>query len=100
MSITSTEGALITTDAAMRQYILHLDEKQASGAESFVLAELDSTHLLVKHEAVEMIERKIDELQSTNTFSREPDGTSAKPAAIDEPKPKRGKKAAAAAALT
>ena len=71
----STEGILITCDAAMRQYILHLDEQlqQDAAQGSFVLkdTQLDETHLLVKPWAEQYIREKIEELLNKNTFSRE-----------------------------
>ena len=65
------EGVLIKTDAALRQYILHLDEQQQKTGASFVVSsDLDDHHLLVKEEALEMIQQKVEELQNSNSFSR------------------------------
>ena len=50
----------------MKQYILHLD-RQLRGEDpvaAFVLNEnLDDSHLLIKDEAVEYVQRKVEELQ-------------------------------------
>lgn len=72
----ATEGVLIECDAAMCQYILHLDEKlqQSDMQSSFVIKsvkDLDETHLLVKADYEEYIREKIEELLDKNTFSRE-----------------------------
>lgn len=79
MSSKAYEGVLITCDAAIRQYILHLDEQQqaaGAGVDSFVITrDLDETHLLVKEEAVDMIQAKVEELQASNSFTRPPDST-------------------------
>ena len=65
------EGVLIKTDAALRQYIMHLDEQQQKTGASFVVSsDLDDHHLLVKEEALEMIQQKVEELQNSNSFSR------------------------------
>ena len=71
------EGVLVACDAPVRQYILHLDEQQQSagaGAESFVIvSDMDERHLLVKEDAVEMIQQKVEEMQASNSFSRAPE---------------------------
>ena len=90
------EGVLLTCDAPIRQYILHLDEQQQSGAgagaDSFViLSDLDDGHLLVKEEAVEMIQRKVEELQASNSFSRVPEAAAAAAEKEDRPA-KKGRK--------
>ena len=74
-SVIATEGVLLSCDAAMRQYILHLDETTSEEAGGrFVINMLDDeTHLFVKEVAVEYIQRKVDELQASNTFSRAAD---------------------------
>ena len=65
MPKSNTQGILITCDAAMREYILHLDdEMQSTPQGGFVLRnELDETHLLVKQTAVTYIQEKVKELQ-------------------------------------
>lgn len=67
----ATQGSLVECDAALIQFVLHVDEQQKEGGKaSFVISQLDDKHLLVKHEAVDMITAKIDELQRSNAFSR------------------------------
>lgn len=80
------EGVLITSDSAMVQYILHLDEKRQreAGQSSFVLAELDETHLLVKPFAEDIVRGKINELVDSNTFSREMEPPPEKRAMLDD----------------
>ena len=71
------DGVLIACDPPMKEFILKLD-REMSGENSFVilghpkseLDELDERHLLVKEDAVEMIQQKIEEMQSKNSFSR------------------------------
>ena len=71
----ATEGVLITCDAALRQFILHLDETcHADAGGRFIISTLDDeTHLFVKEAAVAFIQRKVDELQASNAFSRAAD---------------------------
>ena len=70
----ATEGVLLTCDAAIRQYILHLDEVSEDAGGRFVISTLDdATHLFVKEAAVDYIRRKVYELQASNTFSRPSD---------------------------
>ena len=72
--VRATEGVLVTCDGAMRMYILHLNEQLQQDPNStgaFVISdELDETHLLVKEDAIQMLQEKMDELQRSNTFSR------------------------------
>ena len=83
----ATEGVLLACDAPMRAYIMHLDEQR--GKDSFILKDLDDRHLLVKEDAVEMIQRKVEELQASNSFSR---GDGGAPAAEERPSKTRKKR--------
>lgn len=58
------EGVLLTCEAAIKQYLLHVDR---SG--HFVIADLDQTHLLVREDAVPVIQRKLEELYDVNTYA-------------------------------
>jgi len=49
-------GVLITCDAPMKQYILFLNETERP---QFVIADLDSTHLVVRDTFVEKIQQRI-----------------------------------------
>jgi TFIIH basal transcription factor complex TTD-A subunit len=51
----------ISSDPAMKQFLVHLDETRALGS-SFVVKDLDDTHLFVDKEIVPILEQKIDEL--------------------------------------
>ena len=88
------EGILIECDAAIKQYILHLDEQEmaaGSGASSFVvhnMKELSDTRILVKQSALEFINDKIEELQASNSFSRPQGATDEAEAARATKKPK------------
>eukprot|EP00966_Prymnesium_polylepis_P100289 2322958-Prymnesium_polylepis.1 len=69
----ATSGVLLTCDAAMKQFVVHIDEERKSkhGEPSFVIEDLDETHLFVRAEHVAFIEQKIMELQDSNAFSRD-----------------------------
>ena len=66
------EGVLVTCDAALCQHILHVDEQQQKdpSKSSFVIKTLDDRNLLIKEEAVDMIQAQILELQNRNHFSK------------------------------
>ena len=52
-------GVLIECDVPTKQLILYLNEKGDMG--SFVIYDLDSTHLIVSEEVVEDVEKRIKE---------------------------------------
>jgi TFIIH basal transcription factor complex TTD-A subunit len=56
-----TKGVLIVCDPAMKQLLLHLDEKLVLGTR-FVVQDLDETHVFVAPEMVERLKDQIDEL--------------------------------------
>mmetsp|Transcript_2023 Transcript_2023/g.4224 ORF Transcript_2023/g.4224 Transcript_2023/m.4224 type:complete len:92 (+) Transcript_2023:184-459(+) len=66
------EGVLITCDAPIKQFILYTDEegRKKGSKESFVLHDLDETHLLVRKGSVPAIQAALEELQDSNAFSR------------------------------
>ena len=56
-----TKGVLVECDPAMKQLLLHLDEKLTLGS-SFVIQDLDETHLFITQEVLELLQEKIDDL--------------------------------------
>ena len=62
-------GYLISLDVPMKQFIVHKNDEIAEPEKKFIIRDLDSTHLLVKHEAKEEIEREVEEFQNENVFS-------------------------------
>jgi hypothetical protein len=74
MPIKVGPGALVTTDAPMKQYILHVDDQHvAGGTPSFIMDRLDkdTNHLIIREDFVAFVQEKIDEMQRANSFSRE-----------------------------
>jgi len=63
------KGVLIECDPAMKQYLLHLDEKNLLGNQKFILQDLDETHLFVASDVLEQLQEKIDELMDSNSFT-------------------------------
>jgi len=61
-------GYLISLDVPMKQYIVHLNELEHVD-KKFIIQDLDSRHLLIKHKAKEEIERKVEEYQDSTVFS-------------------------------
>lgn len=55
------KGVLIECDPAMKQFLLHLDEKHTLGT-TFIIQNLDDRHLFVTQECVEMLQERIDDL--------------------------------------
>ena len=55
------KGVLVECDPAMKQFLLHLDEKGTLGS-SFVIQVLDDRHLFIEAEIVELLQERIDEL--------------------------------------
>jgi TFIIH basal transcription factor complex TTD-A subunit len=45
----------------MKQFLLHLDDKRTLGT-SFVLQDLDDTHLFISLGVLELLQEKIDDL--------------------------------------
>lgn len=56
-----------SSDPAMKQFLLHLDEKQAFG-KKFILLNLDETHLFISVEIVETLQNKFDDLMDRISF--------------------------------
>lgn len=55
------------SDPAMKQFLLHLDEKQAFGRK-FIILDLDDTHLFISSDIVETLQSKFDDLMDRISF--------------------------------
>lgn len=62
-----TKGILIECDAAMKQFLLHLDETNGLGRR-FIIQDLDETHLFIASEILEILQEKIDDLMDQISF--------------------------------
>jgi len=62
-----TKGVLVECDPAMKQFLLHLDERESLGRK-FVLNDLDETHLFISAEIVRVLQEKIDELMDKTSI--------------------------------
>lgn len=60
-------GIVVTCDPQMKQFLLHLDDTKALG-QKFVLQDLDSTHLLISADIIELLKSKIDDLMDQFSF--------------------------------
>ena len=71
--VNAYDGVLVSCDAPTKQFILHLDDEQVrvQKKNSFVVQDLDDTHLMVNEDAVDFIRHKLEELNEKNTFSRD-----------------------------
>jgi len=56
-----TKGILVECDPAMKQFLLHLDEKRSLGS-SFIIQDLDETHIFISADVLDMLQDRIDEL--------------------------------------
>jgi len=56
-----TKGILVECDPAMKQFLLHLDEKLLLGSR-FIIQDLDETHIFISADVLEMLQDKIDDL--------------------------------------
>jgi len=63
-----TKGVLVECDPAMKQFLLHLDEKNEFHTK-FVLLDLDDTHLFINADMVETLQERIDDLLDQMSFS-------------------------------
>ena len=52
----------------MKQFLLHLDDKKSLGR-SFVLHDIDDTHLFISSDSVPLLQERIDELMDKLHFS-------------------------------
>lgn len=66
------KGALLSCDAPIRQYILHLNS-QKPGEERFVIDELDDTHVFVQASAVPFVQEAVKEWHEKHAY-RDPSG--------------------------
>ncbi|OQS02971.1 hypothetical protein THRCLA_21278 [Thraustotheca clavata] len=64
----ASPGVLVKCDAPTKQYLKHLDTMP--GQVSFIIRDLDETHLFIKPEPSVMafINKKIDEWNDKNTY--------------------------------
>lgn len=56
-----------TSDPAMKQFLLYLDETMALG-KKFVLKDLDDTHVFILAEVVHTLQERVGELMDQNSF--------------------------------
>ncbi|KAL5506147.1 hypothetical protein EMCRGX_G007726 [Ephydatia muelleri] len=64
-----SKGLLLKcSDAAIKQYIKYLDEKNLLG-KKFILHDLDEVHLFVASDVAKQLQVKLDELMERNSYS-------------------------------
>ncbi|KJE88626.1 hypothetical protein CAOG_00252 [Capsaspora owczarzaki ATCC 30864] len=74
------KGVLIECDAAIKQFLLHLDSQQPSETR-FIIADVDETHLFVDPPSLPMLQTKLDEMLDKNNFTPKLENTPAASAA-------------------
>ena len=58
---------MFNSDAAMKQFLLHLDETEALG-KKFIIQDLDEKNLFIAAEILETLQVKIDDLMDQIAF--------------------------------
>lgn len=61
------KGVLVECDPAMKQFLLHLDEKLILGRK-FIIQDLDEKHLFISSDIVDTLQAKIDDLMDSISF--------------------------------
>ncbi|KAH8263566.1 general transcription factor IIH subunit 5 [Drosophila sulfurigaster albostrigata] len=61
------KGVLVECDPAMKQFLLHLDEKLALGRK-FIIQDLDENHLFISTDIVEVLQARVDDLMDRISF--------------------------------
>lgn len=61
------KGLLVECDPAMKQFLLHLDEKGSLGT-SFILQDLDATHVFISADVYDLLVSRIDDLMDQISF--------------------------------
>eukprot|EP00794_Sanderia_malayensis_P004406 gene4405-4995_t len=61
------KGVLIECDPTVKQFLLHLDEKNQLG-QKFIIKDLDATHLFISSEVVSLLQEKMWELMDQLSF--------------------------------
>ena len=56
-----TKGIMVECDPAMKQFLLHLDEKFLLGSK-FIIQDLDDSHLFISADVLDMLKSQIDDL--------------------------------------
>lgn len=64
--VTATAGVLISCDIPVKQFLLHVDEKEMG---KFIISDLDETHVLVKESALDYIKSQLDKLYEENQYT-------------------------------
>jgi len=62
------KGVLVECDPAMKQFLLHLDDTKQLGR-TFILQNLDDTHLFIDQDIIPILQTKIDGLMDKLYFS-------------------------------
>ena len=56
-----------SSDPAMKQFLLYLDETSALG-KKFIIQDLDDTHVFILAEVVQTLQERVGELMDQNSF--------------------------------
>jgi len=61
-----SRGTIVTTDPAIKVFIIHLEEKGI--LTPFILEDLDASKILIQSGKLAAVQEKIDEMLKENTF--------------------------------
>mmetsp|Transcript_4229 Transcript_4229/g.9294 ORF Transcript_4229/g.9294 Transcript_4229/m.9294 type:complete len:111 (-) Transcript_4229:311-643(-) len=63
-----SSGFLLTCDPPMKQFIIHLNDQKIVD-KKFIIEDLDATHLLIRGDVRDEINRKVEEWMDANVYS-------------------------------
>lgn len=61
------KGILVECDAAMKEFLIHLDERKQLGR-PFIIQDLDDTHLFIAADILDTLQAKVDDLMDRLSF--------------------------------
>lgn len=64
--VSATSGTLVTCDIPVKEFLIWLDEGQAS---KFIIVDLDETHLFIHTRAVQFVKDELNKLYEENQYS-------------------------------
>ncbi|OQV15420.1 putative General transcription factor IIH subunit 5 [Hypsibius exemplaris] len=63
-----SKGVLVKCDPAMKQFLIHLDDREELGRK-FIIQNIDDDHLFISKDAVETLKDRLDALMDKISIS-------------------------------
>lgn len=61
------KGILVECDAAMKEFLIHLDDTKALGRK-FIIQDLDDTHVFIAADILDTLQTRVDDLMDRLSF--------------------------------